>query len=143
MIPRIYTDTEARALRHAATPGPWQHNWRGPEDGPHGDLWHTLGPGGPLANAGSFALAAAAPDLAATVEVLHGQIEEMRTVIATLEALRKEDVEEARAMEKIKAGTLLRAFAHKMLTEGNHIERLLPLVICAEKIERGDEAVDP
>jgi hypothetical protein len=88
-------------------------------------------------------LVAAAPDLAATVVVLHGQIDEMRAVIYTLETLLKEDVAEAKAMEKIKAGTLLRAFAHKMLTEGNPIERLLPLVTCAEKIERGDEGVGP
>ena len=143
MTPHIYTDTEARALLGKTGHTSWSCE-------PTREVMslavsRVLCDGRLIAEVVSehASLVAAAPDLAATVVVLHGQIDEMRAVIYTLETLLKEDVAEAKAMEKIKAGTLLRAFAHKMLTEGNPIERLLPLVTCAEKIERGDEGVGP
>jgi hypothetical protein len=71
----------ARALLEAATPGPWMHNWRGPEDGAPGDLWHTGGCGGPLTRVADWELAAQAPDLAATVVALHAEVERMRAIL--------------------------------------------------------------
>jgi len=50
------------------------HNWRGPEDGPPGDLWHTGGPGGPITEAACWELAAMAPDLAREVIRLRREI---------------------------------------------------------------------
>jgi hypothetical protein len=58
MTHRLITAEEARALREAATPGPW-----GVRHKPHG--W-------------DFCLVAAAPDLAATVEALHAEVERLR-----------------------------------------------------------------
>jgi hypothetical protein len=55
MTHRIITAEEARTLREAATPGPW-----GVTHMPHG--W-------------DFCLVRAAPDLAATVEALHAEVE--------------------------------------------------------------------
>ena len=73
--PTIIPANEARSLLEAATPGPWTHNWRGPEDGAPGDLWHTGGCGGPLTREADWELAAQAPDLAASVVALHGEVE--------------------------------------------------------------------
>ena len=73
--------TEARALLDAATPGPWMHNWRGPEDGAPGDLWHTGGCGGPLTREVDWNLAAMAPELAASVVALHGEVERLRAIL--------------------------------------------------------------
>jgi len=58
MTHRIITAEEARALREAATPGPW-----GVTRQPHG--WDVC-------------LVAAAPDLAATVEALYAEVERLR-----------------------------------------------------------------
>ena len=62
MTHRIITAEEARALREAATPGPW-----GVTRQPHG--WDVC-------------LVAAAPDLAATVEALHAEVERLRALVA-------------------------------------------------------------
>ncbi len=63
MTHRIITAEEARTLREAATPGPW-----GITHKPHG--WDVC-------------LVAAAPDLAATVEALHAEVERLRALVAT------------------------------------------------------------
>jgi len=76
--PRIIPADEAQALLEAATPGPWMHNWRGPEDGAPGDLWHTGGCGGPLTREADWVLAANAPDLAASVVALHAEVEALQ-----------------------------------------------------------------
>ena len=71
---RIITAEEARTLREAATPGPW-----GVRHKPHG--W-------------DFCLVAAAPDLAATVEALHAEVERLRSRLSwtsgKLEAILKD-----------------------------------------------------
>jgi hypothetical protein len=94
MTHRIITAEEARTLREAATPGPWTHNWRGPEDGAPGDLWHTGGCGGPLTREADWELAAQAPDLAASVEALHAEVERLRSRLSwtsrKLEAILKD-----------------------------------------------------
>jgi len=61
MTHRIITAEEARTLREAATPGPW-----GVTRQPH--AW-------------DFCLVAAAPDLAATVEALHAEVEGLRALV--------------------------------------------------------------
>jgi hypothetical protein len=68
MTPRIITADEARVLREAATPGPWRVEGSSPSDFrlsiPRiGDVTRQDG-----------LLAAAAPDLAATVEALHAEV---------------------------------------------------------------------
>ena len=79
----MFTAAEARELLEAATPGPWMHNWRGPEDGAPGDLWHTGGCGGPLTREADWELAARAPDLAASVVALHALLDEAYDIIAS------------------------------------------------------------
>ena len=79
--PTIIPADMARALLEAATPGPWTHNWRGPEDGAPGDLWHTGGCGGPLTREADWELAAQAPDLAQTVVALHSEVERLRAIL--------------------------------------------------------------
>ena len=74
MTHRIITAEEARTLREAATPGPW-----GVRHKPH--VW-------------DFCLVAAAPDLAATVEALHAEVERLRSRLSwtsgKLEAILKD-----------------------------------------------------
>jgi hypothetical protein len=79
--PTIIPADMARALLEAATPGPWMHNWRGPEDGAPGDLWHTGGCGGPLTREADWDLAAQAPDLAASVVALHAEVERLKSAL--------------------------------------------------------------
>jgi hypothetical protein len=101
MTHRIITAEEARALREAATPGPWRSAWDDPEPAPgvdwregaviyregtspHDDHachivsqeWYD----GPLTTClqDDAALIAAAPDLATTVEALHAEVERLR-----------------------------------------------------------------
>ena len=80
--PRIHTAEEAKTLREGATPGPWVagRTVRGPcvfpaegaaVDCPIADL-------DPLRAEGDAKLMAAAPDLAATVEHLHGKLNAAR-----------------------------------------------------------------
>mgnify|MGYP006279261323 CR=1 FL=1 len=74
MTPRIITSEEARALREAATPGPWTN------------LPLTAEPIGPdlvvrvRMRDGDSDLCAAAPDLAATVEALHAEVARLREI---------------------------------------------------------------
>jgi hypothetical protein len=75
---KTITLKEAEALLEAATPGPWMHNWRGPEDGAPGDIWHTGGCGGPLTREADWVLATLAPWLATSVVALHGEVERLR-----------------------------------------------------------------
>ena len=79
--PTIIPADMARALLEAATPGPWMHNWRGPEDGAPGDLWHTGGCGGPLTREADWELAARAPDLAASVVALHAEVTRLQSAL--------------------------------------------------------------
>lgn len=81
MTARIIPADEAQALLEAATPGPWMHNWRGPEDGAPGDLWHTGGCGGPLTREADWVLAANAPNLAASVVALHAEVERLKSAL--------------------------------------------------------------
>ncbi len=101
MTHRIITADEARTLREAATPGPWRSAWDDPEPAPvvdwrGGALIYSEGTSpyddhachvvshewydGPLTFClqGDAALIAAAPDLAATVEALHAEVERLR-----------------------------------------------------------------
>jgi hypothetical protein len=105
MTHRTITAEEARALREAATPGPWRSAWDDPEPAPVVDWrggaviyregtspdddkachvvsheWYD----GPLTFClqGDAALIAAAPDLAATVEALHDEVERLRSVVS-------------------------------------------------------------
>lgn len=87
MIHRTITAEEARALREAATPGPWRKS----------DEWNVMVTAGtrypvisagsnsmgwpvPHATRGNTALIAAAPDLAATVEALHAEVQRLRDI---------------------------------------------------------------
>ena len=77
----LITAEQARALREAATPGPWVVEDDGPEYGlcvvmPSGTSACVGAAGGPVA-----ALIAAAPDLAATVEALHAEVARLRAEV--------------------------------------------------------------
>jgi hypothetical protein len=66
---RIIPAAEARALLEAATPGPWAAQWAGApkfDERVHG---------------GNASLVAAAPDLAASVVALHGEVEHLRAIL--------------------------------------------------------------
>jgi hypothetical protein len=84
---RRYTAAEARALREAATPGPWRSAWNEPDDfdgpmiaGATGGVVVELWWDGPRTACAEpdAALIAAAPDLAATVEALEAELAEAR-----------------------------------------------------------------
>lgn len=82
MTHRTITAEEARALREAATPGPWLACGStevsttpsgAPDDG--GDLVAAT------YRITNTALIAAAPDLAASVEALHAEVERLRALL--------------------------------------------------------------
>jgi hypothetical protein len=85
MTHRIITAEEARTLREAATPGPWRKSgeWNvlvtaGTRYPVISAGWNSMGWPVPHAMRGNTALISAAPDLAATVEALHGEVERLR-----------------------------------------------------------------
>jgi hypothetical protein len=88
MTHRIITAEEARTLREAATPGPWHVGRSALCDclrkcvNVYADQWEDVTrPCRSEVSEGDAPLLAAAPDLAATVEALHAEVERLRALL--------------------------------------------------------------